>query len=155
MSVIDDLKSQITANVIRFDPPQATTERLTSELFGTNTGTVTVTERLQNLVLSLSRTIDAGQYLRISSIIRNEGHHGSGRAVDFGNEEIADHLLREKAVATDTKVQSLSIDEIIHDAGGATLTLRNRWNYDLGVKHDYDAATLDKHGDHIHFAVKA
>lgn len=151
-SVVDDLRVQISAGVIRFDPPTATTERLKNELLGENDGTK-VTAKLQNLVLELSRTIDSGKYLRISSIIRNEGHHGTGRAVDIGNEDIADHLLRVKQVATNAKVQSLEIDEIIFDAGGNTLQLRNRWNYDLGVRHDYDATTLGDHADHIHFAV--
>jgi hypothetical protein len=152
-SVTDDLKAQITAGVIRFDPPAATAERLKKELLGENTGT-RVTEKLQKLVLELSRTIDSGKYLQLSSIIRNEGHHGTGRAFDVGNEDIADHLLRVKQIATDSKVQNLAIDEIIFDAGGNTLVLRNRWNYDQGARHEYNATTLGDHGNHIHFAVK-
>lgn len=152
-SVIDDLKSQISAGVITFDPPAATAARLKKELLGENTGT-RVTEKLKKLVLELSRTIDSGRHLRISSIIRNEGHHGSGRAFDLGNEDIADHLLRVKQIATDSKVQNLEIDEIIFDAGGNTLSLRNRWNYDQGARHDYNTTTLADHGNHIHFAVK-
>ena len=152
-SVTDDLKAQITAGVIRFDPPATTAERLKQELLGENTGTQ-VTEKLQKLVLELSRTIDSGKHLRISSIIRNEGHHGSGRAFDVGNEDIADHLLRVKQIATDPKVQNLGIDEIIFDAGGNTLAMRNQWNYDQGARHDYNTATLADHGNHIHFAVK-
>lgn len=151
--VTDDLRAQITSGVIRFDPPAATAERLKNELLGGNTGT-RVTEKLQKLVLELSRTIDSGKHLRISSIIRNEGHHGSGRAFDLGNEDIADHLLRVKQIATDSKVQNLEIDEIIFDAGGNTLSLRNRWNYDQGARHDYNTTTLADHGNHIHFAVK-
>lgn len=54
---------------------------------------------------------------------------------------------------TDSKVQNLEIDEIIFDAGGVTLQLRNRWNYDQGVRHDYDTGTLGEHSNHIHFAV--
>lgn len=151
-SVTEDLKAQITAGVIRFDPPAATAERLKKELLGENSGT-RVTEKLQKLVLELSRTIDSGKYLQLSSIIRNEGHHGTGRAFDVGNEDIADHLLRVKQIATDSKVQNLEIDEIIFDAGGNTLALRNRWNYDQGVRHDYNATALADHGNHIHFAV--
>lgn len=154
VGIVDDLRSQISAGVIRFDPPAATAERLKKELLGENDGATKVTEKLQKLTLELSRTIDTGRHLRISSIIRNEGHHASGRAVDVGNEDIADHLLQVKGIATDSKVQSLEIDEIIFDAGGGTLQLRNRWNYDQGRRHDYDAATLAAHGNHIHFAVK-
>ncbi len=153
LGVTDDLKAQITSGVIKFDPPAATAERLKQELLGENTGT-RVTEKLQKLVLELSRTIDSGKHLRISSIIRNEGHHGSGRAFDLGNEDVADHLLRVKQIATDSIVQNLEIDEIIFDAGGNTPSLRNRWNYDQGARHDYNTTTLSDHGNHIHFAVK-
>jgi N-acetylmuramoyl-L-alanine amidase len=152
--VVDDLKAQISAGIIRFDPPSSTADRLKRELLGENEGPTKVTAKLQKLVLELSRTIDAGKHLRISSIIRNQGHHAAGRAVDFGNEDIADHLLRVKGISTDAKVQSLEIDEIIFDAGGNTLQLRNRWNYDVGKRHEFDATTLATHGDHIHFAVK-
>jgi hypothetical protein len=91
--------------------------------------------------------------IRISSIIRNEGHHSEGRAFDVGNEEIASDLL--PSIATDAKVISLKIDEIIFDAGVAGEGDRNKWNYDEGVKHNFDSATLDQHKNHIHFAVKA
>lgn len=153
LSVTDQLKAQISAGAIRFDPPASTAERLKKELLGETTGT-RVTEKLQNLVLELSRLIDSGKYLKISSILRNEGHHSEGRAVDIGNEDIADHLLNVKQVATDVRVNSLEIDEIIFKASGSTLPQQNRWNYDQGVRHDYDAATLTQHTNHIHFAVK-
>jgi hypothetical protein len=85
--------------------------------------------------------------------VRSAGHHGSGRAVDIGNEEIAGSLLPQ--VATDAQVAALKIDELIFDATVAGQSPRNKWNYDRGVKHNYDSATLDDHRDHIHFAVKA
>lgn len=147
MSVVDDLKAQIAAGRIGFDPPQATADRLRSELLGENTGPVKVTERLQRLVLAVSRM----KVIRVSSIIRNEGHHGAGRAFDVGNEEVAADLL--PLVATDAKVGELGIDEIIFDAGVAGQSDRNKWNYDAGAKHAYAAATLDQHKNHIHFAV--
>lgn len=154
-SVTDELKDQITAGKLIFDTsPAGTEERLKKELLKENTGTQ-VTDKLQKLVLELAKTIDSGKKLRVSSIIRNEGHHGTGRAVDFGNEDIADHLLNVKQIATDAKVHSLEIDEIIFKASGSTSTEQNRWNYDQGAKHDYDAATLAQHANHIHFAVKA
>lgn len=151
-SLTDELKAQITAGKIIFDTsPVGTGDRLKKELLKENTGTQ-VTDKLQKLVLELAKTIDTGKQLRISSIIRNEGHHGTGRAVDFGNEDIAEHLLSVKQIATDAKVQSLEIDEIIFKASGSTLAEQNRWNYDLGTKHSYDATTLAQHNNHIHFA---
>ncbi len=155
VSILDlnqDLQAQIDAGKIRFDAGSET--RLKQELLRQNSGTK-VTVKLQKLVLELSRVIDSGKQIRISSLIRNEGHHGSGRAVDLGNEEIANHLLNVKQIATDSKVQSLEIDEIIFDAAIAGQTNRNLWNYDQGLKHNYDAATLDQHKNHIHFAVKS
>jgi hypothetical protein len=152
-NVNDDLQEQIDAGKIVFDPPASTATRLKQELLRQNTGTQ-VTDKLQKLVLELATTIDSDKHIRISSLIRTSGHHGTGRAVDVGNEEIADHLLRVKQIATDARVQQLEIDELIFDAGGSSHQQRNRWNYDQGVRHDYDAATLNDHGDHIHFAVK-
>ena len=149
MSVVDDLKAQITAGHIAFDPPTATTARLKAELLGENSGPIKVTEKLQKLVLAISRIKD----IRISSIIRNEGHHGNGRAFDIGNEDIAASLLPK--VATNDKVKELGIDEIIFDAAVAGEQDRNKWNYDQAVKHPYDTNTLDQHKNHIHFAVTA
>lgn len=140
---IDDLKSQITAGKITFDE-----KKFKVELLGENKGTK-VTALLQALVLEISKR----QNIRISSIVRSEGHHGSGRAVDIGNESIAGVLLPE--IATDAKVKELGIDELIFDATVAGQKSRNEWNYDLGKKHDYKKGTLDDHKDHIHFAVKA
>jgi hypothetical protein len=148
MSVVDQLKTQIQLGEITFDPPAATSDRLRKELLGENAGT-TVTTLLQQLVLEISKL----KSIRISSIIRNEGHHGTGRAFDVGNEDIAAGLLPQ--VATDAKVDALKIDEIIFDAAVASQNDRNMWNYDNGQKHPFDAATLDQHKNHIHFAVKA
>lgn len=148
MSVVDDLKAQISAGKITFDPPAATSDKLRKELLGENTDTK-VTALLQNLVLEVSRI----KSIRISSIIRNEGHHSEGRAFDVGNEEIASALL--PSIATDSKVSDLKIDEIIFDAAVAGEGNRNKWNYDEGTKHNFDGATLDQHKNHIHFAVKA
>jgi hypothetical protein len=58
-------------------------------------------------------------------------------------------------LATSAKVQELKIDEIIFDAGVVGESDRNKWNYDIGQKHDFDSVTLDKHKNHIHLAVKS
>lgn len=149
MSVVDDLKQQIKDRRITFDPPPATATRLQEELLGTNAGDKKVTERLQSLVLAVSKL----EKIQISSIIRNEGHHGTGRAFDVGNEAVAASLL--PSIATSEQVKKLGIDEIIFDAGGATLAERNRWNFDAGKKHSYDDKTLRAHAGHVHFAVVA
>jgi hypothetical protein len=145
MSVIDDLKAQIAGGKITFD--KAVIE---DELLGESAG-VKVTAKLQKLVLEVSRN----QSIRISSIVRPEGHHGAGRAFDVGNEEIATALLN--VFATDAKVAALEIDEIIFDAAKAIppQTDRNKWNYDLAKKHTYTETVLKDHGNHIHFAVKS
>ncbi|CAB1083586.1 hypothetical protein D1AOALGA4SA_11139 [Olavius algarvensis Delta 1 endosymbiont] len=145
-SLNQQLKDQIDSGKIIFD-----TDGLKKQLLKENSGDVKVTDKLQKLVLELSKTVSTK--IRISSLIRTQGHHGTGRAVDIGNEEIAASLLPE--VATNTKVTELEIDEIIFDAAIAGQTDRNKWNYDLGARHNYGASTLDDHGDHIHFAVKA
>ena len=110
-----------------------------------------MTRKLQALVLTLSEL--APSQIRISSLIRagTESHHGSGRAVDIGNEEIAPALL--PGLATDAKVAALGIDELIFDAALAGHADRNKWNYDQGRKHSFNTATLNAHGNHIHFAV--
>ena len=144
MSVVDDLEKKIKDGVISFDKPA-----LKDELLGRNSGTTKVTADLQRLVLHLSGLVS----LKLSSIIRNEGHHGSGRAFDVGNETVASTLL--PVIAVDAEVEAHRIDEIIFDAKIAGETDRNKWNYDRGAAHAYDAPTLAKHGDHIHFAVLA
>lgn len=146
MSVVDDLRAQIDAGRIIFDPPAA---RLRRELLGENTGKK-VTERLQELVLEVSRR---GR-IRISSILR-EGrgiHHTAGRAFDVGNEEVAGALL--PGIATQAVVARFNIDEIIFDARIAGEADRNEWNFDRGEKHNFSPPTLARHRNHIHFAVK-
>jgi len=151
MSVVDDLKEQIRARRIVFDPPAATSRRLEKELLGENGGAVKVTESLQRLVLEVSRL----SRIRISDILRpgTSSHHARGRAFDVGNEEIGGTLL--PSIATDARVAALNIDEIIFDARIAGQADRNKWNYDRGRNHDFSASTLARHGNHIHFAVKA
>ena len=151
MSVVDDLKAQIDAGRIIFDPPTATSRRLRRELLGENSGSVKVTERLQKLVLEVSRL----SRIRISDILRpgTSSHHARGRAFDVGNEEIGGTLL--PSIATNARVAALKIDEIIFDARVAGETDRNKWNYDQGSRHNYNPSTLARHANHIHFAVKA
>jgi hypothetical protein len=145
--VVEKLKQLIAAKKIIFDA-----DRHRKSLLGLSTGT-NATRKLQSLVLKLSEL--AVQQIRISSVVRTGGgsHHVTGRAVDIGNEEIADTLL--PLVATDVQVAALQIDELIFDATKAGETNPNKWNYDRGVKHNYGAATLNQHRNHIHFAVKA
>lgn len=149
--VIANLKAKIDAGRIIFDPPGATSERLRKELLGENTGTQ-VTTNLQAMVLELANLTDT--HIRISSLVRGStmSHHGSGRAVDVGNEGIAAQLL--PLVATDSKVSDLKIDELIFDAGVVGKANRNEWNYNEGSKHSYDDSALQQHKDHIHISVK-
>lgn len=142
MSVVDELREKIDEGRIVFDAPS-----LRGELLGENAGT-RVSPALQALVLELSLLAQ----IRVSSLVRASGHHGSGRAVDIGNEGIAATLLPQ--IATDARVQALGIDEIIFDASVVGEQDRNRWNYDRGQRHDYDAATLNAHRNHVHFAVR-
>ena len=141
--LVRDLEAQIAAGKITFDR-----EDLRQQLLGRSNGTK-VTARLQRLVLELARVVPTS--IRISSLIRSAGHHGSGRAVDVGNEEVAPSLLP----LAIPNIAAWNIDEIIFDGRGGSLAERNRWNHDRGVRHDYDAATLSQHRDHIHFAVAA
>jgi hypothetical protein len=145
--VVQRLKDLIAAGKLIFDA-----DRHRKSLLGLNAGR-NATKKLQSLVVRLSEL--AGQQLRISSVVRPTGgsHHVTGRAVDIGNEEVAPALL--PRVATDAQVAALAIDEIIFDARLAGETDRNKWNYDRGRKHDYGTSTLNQHGNHIHFAVKA
>lgn len=141
----EQLEAKINEGKIILDSGRAA--ELKNELLRQNSGTK-ITEKLQKLVLELAKLTDT--HIRVSSLVRASGHHGSGRAVDIGNEEIATSLLPK--VATDDKVAALNIDELIFDAGEPN---RNKWNYDQGSKHIYDTATLDQHKDHIHFSVTA
>jgi hypothetical protein len=145
--VIEKLQSLIAEGRIIFDTSSAA--RLKDELLGRNAGT-RISPKAQALVCELCRV--APGPLRISSIVRDAGHHGEGRAVDIGNEEVAEDLL--PLVATDARVTELGIDEIIFDANIAGEDDRNKWNYDRGLKHDYNTDTLSQHGNHIHFAVR-
>lgn len=138
---VDALETRITTRKIVFDEPA-----LADELLGRNPGTK-VTETLQKLVLHLADTV--GTRIRISSLIGSAGHHAAGRAVDVGNEEIAGEILP----GIVPLVGALSIDELIFDAAVAGQPDRNEWNRDKGEKRAYDSATLDEHGDHIHFSV--
>jgi hypothetical protein len=151
VSVVDDLRVQISAGRIIFDPPAETRQRLRKELLGENPGAVKVTESLQQLVMEVSRLSP----IRISDILRpgTSSHHARGRAFDVGNEEIGVALLPN--IATDARVAALGIDEIIFDARVAGEGDRNKWNYDRGRRHNYSASTLNRHSNHIHFAVKA
>lgn len=149
MSVLDDLRAQITSGRIIFDNATAGQgARLRRELLGQNAGTK-VTPRLQALVLEVSRL----QPIRISSIIRSgsSSRHVVGRAFDVGNETVAGALLPQ--IATNARVAALGIDEIIFDASVVGESNRNKWNYDSGHKHNFDSATLTEHNNHIHFAV--
>jgi hypothetical protein len=150
MSVVDDLSERISAGRIIFDSAQpGQAARLRRELLGQNAGTK-VTRALQALILEVSGL----QKIRISSIVRTgpSSHHVAGRAFDVGNEEIAGDLL--PLIATDDRVEEMGIDEIIFDARVAGQANRNRWNYNAGRRHNYDAATLAAHNNHIHFAVR-
>ncbi|WP_439923094.1 hypothetical protein [Nitrobacter sp. JJSN] len=148
-SIGQQLQQQIDQGKITFDIGKP---ELKDELLGTNNGTK-VTSKLQSLVLELSKLSPVS--IRISELLRPSGdsHHVAGRAVDIGNEEIANSLL--PLVATDAKVTQLGIDEIIFDAAVAGDADRNKWNYDVGLKHSYDGAALDDHKTHIHFAAAA
>src|SRR3712207_366723 len=143
MSVVDDLRTQIAAGRIIFDNGSAgQAARLCRELLGQNAGT-RVTPRLQALALELSRL----QPIRISSILRSgsASRHTVGRALDVGNETIAGALLPQ--VATDARVEALGIDKLIFDASVAGQSNRNRWNYDNGSRHNFNAATLTQHNN--------
>lgn len=147
-----ELRKQIAAGKIVFDAAKQK-----EELLNQNSGTQ-ATEALQKLVLALCGK--TSETLRISSIIREKefhahdervSRHAQGKAIDIGNEEIAASLL--PAVATPGEVKRLGIDEIIFDATKAGQADGNKWNFDRGSPHKYDAATLQGHRDHIHFAV--
>lgn len=149
MATADELNELITSGRILFDPPA---EQLRRELLGIEPARA-VHSRVQTLVVALCAKVP-GRALRISSLYRNEGHHGVGRAVDIANEEIAGELL--PLVAIPSEVQRLGIDEIIFDASLVTgEPNRNRYNFDQGRSHQYDAATLGRHRTHIHFSVRA
>lgn len=140
------LQQQINAGKIIFD-----SHELKGELLGLNTGTK-VTAKLQALILAISKLTPV---IRISSLVRSGtgSHHTEGRAVDIGNEEIAADLLPQ--IATADKISAFGIDELIFDAAILHEADRNKFNFDQGTKHNFNEATLNQHGDHIHFAVTA
>lgn len=148
-NVVDALQKRIANGRITFDAGNANLE---DQLLGRNSGQ-RVTPKLQSFVLALCDK--SPKPIRISDLLRASGdsHHAAGRAVDIGNEEIAPVLL--PLVATEAEVKALELDEIIFDAAVAGQSDRNRWNFDVGEKHDYDTATLDQHKNHMHFAVLA
>lgn len=143
--VVASLRSLIATGRIIFDKPA-----LKDELLGLNTGTQ-VAPKLQTLVL---RLCELTEVIRISSLVRasHGSFHAAGRAVDIGNQEIAGALL--PLIATAAKVRELEIDELIFDARVIDpANDRNKFNFDRGVKHNFDLRTTDGHRDHIHFAV--
>ena len=149
MSLKQTLIEQINSGKIVFDNNSS---ELKTQLLGENAGQL-ITESLQKLILFLSR--NTASYIRISSIVRDTeapSHHGKRRAVDIGNEEIAEEILG--VISNDLQVSLHNIDEIIFDAGGATPLSRNKWNYNNGVRHEFNNATLSGHSNHIHISVK-
>jgi hypothetical protein len=144
-SLVERLRTQIKAGKIIFDNPS-----LQSQLLRLNVGTK-VTPKLQALVLKLCEMTPV---IRISSLVRSGGgsFHALGQAVDIGNEEIAAALLPQ--IATAQQVAALGIDELIFDArlinpGNDP----NKFNFNDGAKFSFTAATINGHGNHIHFAV--
>lgn len=142
------LREHIANGKIRFQPPK---DKLRGMLLGTgNDGSAT--PRLRRLVLHLASVVDT--FIEISSIVRPGGgsFHKTGQAVDIGNEEVAGKLLPK--VAIQSVVDQFEIDEIIFDSrkiGAKT----NRFNFNEGRPFVFDDATINEHGNHIHFAVKA
>lgn len=149
MTVKEQLQQQITKGKIVFDNNSA---ELKQQLLMENAGQL-ISEKLQKLVVFLADAVDTS--IRISSIVRDpntDSHHGRRRAVDIGNEEIAAKLLPK--LAGTPNIALYDIDEIIFNAGGALPASINKWNYNNGKPHQYDAATLNAHKDHIHISVK-
>ncbi len=143
-----ELTKQISAGKIKFDN---NSEELRAQLLQENGGYL-IAATLQKLILYLSQTVSS--YIRISSIVRKPGgHHGERRAVDIGNEEIANEILPK--IANDLQASIYNIDEIIYDAGGSLQVSRNKWNYDNGVRHNFSETVLSQHKNHIHFSVKS
>lgn len=145
--VVDSLKELIRSRRIIFDET-----RMRKELVGGHSEK-SATPKLQRLVVALTEMTD--EQIRISSVVRasSAGHHSTGRAIDIGNEEIANKLL--PILSQRVNIDRLGVDELIFDAKIVGKRDRNFWNYDRGRKHDYNARTLDTHGDHIHIAVAA
>lgn len=150
MTDLEKLNQWISQGVLVFEPGKI--ERLKRELLGAPPERV-VHPNVRALVVALIEALP-GKRFRISSLLRNGGSHGEGRAVDIGNEEIAGELL--PLVATQTVVDRLSLDEIIFDASLIPDEKnRNKYNFDAGKPHVYNKSTLDEHRDHIHFSIRA
>jgi len=148
-TVVQQLESLIAANKIRFDEP-----RLKQELLRANSG-LKISPKLQALVLKLVALVKPTEHLRISSLVRaSAGHHGAGRAVDIGNQEIARDFLPQ--FATPAKVAALGIDELIYNAGGLDAARPQKFNFNDGAPFPrFDDRTMADHLDHIHVSVKA
>jgi uncharacterized protein YbaA (DUF1428 family) len=142
------LREHIASGKIRFQPPK---DKLRGMLLGTGSDG-SATPLLRRLVLHLASVVDT--FIEISSIVRPGGDsfHQTGQAVDIGNEDVAGKLLPK--VAIQSVVDQFKIDEIIFDSrkiGSKT----NRYNFNEGRPFAFDDATINEHGNHIHFAVKA
>ncbi|MES0042243.1 cell wall hydrolase [Mesorhizobium sp. M0091] len=142
------LREHIANGKVRFQPPK---DKLRGMLLGTgNDGSAT--PLLRRLVLHLASVVDT--FIEISSIVRPGGgsFHQTGQAVDIGNEDIAGKLLPK--VAIQSVVDQFRIDEIIFDSRKVGFKT-NRFNFNGGSPHTFDDTTINQHGNHIHFAVKA
>jgi hypothetical protein len=143
----NSLKQLVDAGRITFDSPVQK-----EQLLGLSTG-AKVTPKLQALVLELCNLT---AHINISSLVRTGtgSFHNVGRAVDINNEEIAGSLLPQ--IATPEMVARFEIDELIFDARKIDPgNDPNKFNFDQGVRHPFNPATISEHGNHIHFAVKA
>ncbi|MBB4509566.1 cell wall hydrolase [Rhizobium leguminosarum] len=144
--VLQLLRDHIAKGKIRFQSPKDT---LRGMLLG-NGQNGSATPALQKLVLHLASVVDT--FIEISSIVRPGvgSLHQTGQAVDIGNEGVAGTLLPK--VAVQSAVDSFGINEIIFDSrkiGQKT----NRYNFNSGHPFAFDDATINQHGNHIHFAV--
>lgn len=146
--VDQQLQQMIDDKKITFDPGKL---ELQDQLLRKNTSGPQITEKLQKLVLELSKMSSP---IRIRDLLLPSGDavHVAGRAVNIAA-DVAAGLLPQ--VATDAKVKELGIEEVIFDASVVNEGDRNKWNYGAGVKHEYDATVLDDHKTNIHFAVAA
>ncbi|NEI31731.1 cell wall hydrolase [Rhizobium ruizarguesonis] len=142
------LREHIANGKVRFQSPK---EKLRGMLLGTGADG-SATPALRRLVLHLASVVDT--FIEISSIVRPGGgsFHETGQAVDIGNEDVAASLLPK--VAIQSVVDQFGIDEIIFDSrkiGHKT----NRFNFNEGRPFAFSDNTINQHGNHIHFAVRA
>ncbi|PDT50846.1 MULTISPECIES: cell wall hydrolase [Sinorhizobium] len=146
--VVELLREHISNGKVRFQPPK---DKFRGMLLGTGHDGSAVPP-LRRLVLHLASVVDT--FIEISSIVRPNGgsFHQVGQAVDIGNEDVAEKLLPK--VAIQSVVDRFGIDEIIFDSrkiGHKT----NRFNFNGGRPFAFDDATINQHGNHMHFAVRA